>query len=118
MIKLIKSNWRELVALLATIAILFALLTALGTVEVSESGPLSTLVSLAVTLIGGVAKFALALALAWFGLAITLPEANRFIVGHCFDSWWTHLTQSEKGYISLTAVAVLSITAALCMFTA
>ena len=115
MIKLIRSNWREVVALVVTIAILFALLLALGTVEVSESGPLSTLVSLATMLIGGVAKFAVVLALAWFGLAVTLPEANRFIVGQCFDTFWTHGTQHQKGVISLIAVAVLAIVAALCM---
>jgi hypothetical protein len=111
----IRTNWRELLAVLITLAILFGSLLLLGTVEVSESGPLSTLVSLLVTLIGGAARFTAAVALAWFGMAITFPEANRFIVGQCFDSWWTHLTQNQKGYIAITAVAVLSIVAALCL---
>ena len=75
----------------------------------------SALLSLAVTLLGGVAKFVFCLALAWAGLAITFPEASRFTFGQCFDVWWTHSTQSQKGYISVTAAAVLSIVAALCM---
>lgn len=111
----IRTNWRELLAVLITLAILFGLLLLLGTVQVSESGPLSTIVSLLVTLIGGAARFTVVLALAWFGMAVTFPEANKFIVGQCFDVWWQHLTQSQKGYIAISAVAVLSLTAALCL---
>jgi len=113
--KTILTNFRELLAVIITLALLFALLLLLGTVEVSESGPLSTLVSLLVTLIGGTARFAVALALAWFGMAVTFPEANRFIVGPCFDSWWLHLTQNQKGYIAISAVAVLAVVAGLCL---
>lgn len=111
----IRTNWRELLAVLITLAILFGLLLLLGTVQVSESGPLSTLVSLLVTLIGGAVRFTAVLALAWFGMAVTFPEANRFIVGPCFDSWWQHLTQNQKGYIAVCAVAVLALVAALCV---
>jgi hypothetical protein len=111
--KTIITNWRELLALVITLAILFGSLLLLGTVEVSESGPLSTLVSLLTTLIGGAARFTCVLALAWFGMAITFPEANKFIVGQCFDSWWLHLTQNQKGYIAVAAVAVLALVAAL-----
>lgn len=113
--KLWKSNWREIVALIVVNAILFALLLALGTLNVSQSGPLSTLVSLATSLVGGAAKFSMVLALAWFGVAVTFPEASRFIVGDCFDCWWKHATQHQKGNVALCAVAVLAVVAALCM---
>lgn len=113
--KFLKSNWREVVAIVVFVCILFAGILALGAREVSESSGLSAAVSLAVTLLGGVAKFVVCLALAWAGLAITFPESARFTFGSCFDVWWTHSTQSQKGYISITAAAVLAIVAALCM---
>lgn len=115
MFKLILSNWRETVAFLAFLVILILSLLLLGTRDVSESGTLSTIASVAVTYIGGIAKFITVLALAWFGLAVTFPEANRFVVGNGFDIFWTHLTNSQKGIIALTTVAVLAIVAALCM---
>ena len=113
--KLLKSNWREILALLFVVSVLFFALLLLGSADVSANGPLSTLVSLVTSLIGGVAKFAVALALAWFGLAVTFPEANRFVVGQGFDIWWTHLTNTDKGRVSVIAAGVLSIVAALCM---
>jgi hypothetical protein len=65
--------------------------------------------------VGGVLKFAMCLALAWFGLAVTFPEANRFIVGEEFDGFWLRTPTHFRGYMSLCAVAVLALVAALCM---
>lgn len=115
MFKLLKSNVREVIALLVLIPLMLYALMLLGTVEVASSGPLSTLVSLGVTILGGVLKFAVVIALGWIGLAITFPEANRFIVTSSFDDWWQHLNFFTKGYISLGFVAVLIIAAAICM---
>lgn len=113
MIKNIKSNWRELVAIIIVNAILFALLMGLGTVKVSESGPLSTFVSLAVAALGTAQKFTTVLTLAWFGIAVTFPEAARFILSNRFEMAWEHFTESTKLKTSLIAVAVLAIVAAL-----
>lgn len=113
--KFLKSNWREVISVIVFVGVLFAGILALGTSQVSESSGLSAAISLAVTLLGGVAKFVVCLALAWAGLAITFPEAARFTFGSCFDAWWTHSTQSQKGYVSITAAAVLAVVAALCM---
>lgn len=115
MIKNLKSNWRELVALIVVNSILFSLLLALGTVNISESGPLSTLVSLVTTLIGGASKFSMVITLMWFGLAVTFPEAAKFLLGNRFDSAWEHCTDHGKLTITLSAVAALALVAALCM---
>ena len=116
--KLLKSNWRELVALVAFICILLIGILSLGTRGVSESPAVSAALSVAVQLIGGVAKFAVCLALAWVGLAITFPEANRFILSTRFDGWWEHLVNEGKARVSLVAVAVLALVAALCIASA
>ena len=113
--KFLKSNWREIVAIALFVGLLFAGILALGNRAVSESSNLSAAVSLAVSLLGGAAKFITCLLLTWLGLAITFPEAARFVFGQCFDSWWQHITQSQKGYISICAAAVIGIVAALCM---
>jgi type IV secretory pathway VirB2 component (pilin) len=113
--KLLKSNWRELVAVVVFVSLLIAGIFALESRAVSEHGQASAAVSVLILLLGGVAKFIVTLALAWIGLAITFPEANRFVVGDCFDVWWKHSTQSQKGYIAVSAVAVLALVAAQCM---
>jgi hypothetical protein len=113
--KLLKSNWREAIALVVFVCILLAGILALESREVSESSMASAAVSVAVQLLGGVAKFVVCLALAWVGLAITFPEANKFVVTSAFDNWWLHVVSSSKGYIALAAVAVLALVAALCM---
>ncbi len=115
MYKLLKSNLREVIALVILIPLMLFALALLGTAEVAESGPLSTLVSLGVTLLSGVLKFAVVLALAWFGLAITLPEANKFVVSCAFDDWWSHLNFYTKGYVAIAFTAVLILAAAICM---
>lgn len=113
MIKNLKSNWRELVAFIIVNAILFALLMGLGTVKVSESGPLSTFVSLAVSTLGTAQKFATVITLAWFGLAVTFPESARFLLSNRFENTWEHFTEPAKFKITLIAVAVLAIVGAL-----
>lgn len=115
MFQFIKSNWREAIAIAIVAPLLLLGLLALGTPEVSGSGPLSSAVSLAVTLIGGAVKFAACLALAWIGLLVTFPEASKFTFGHQFDIFWQHTPSSIKGYICLIAAGVLAIVAALCM---
>lgn len=116
--KLLKSNWRELVAIVAFLLALLFGIWSLGTREVAQNSAASAAVSVAVQLLGGVAKFVLCLALAWVGAAITFPEANRFIVSTRFDSWWEHQTNEGKARVSLVAVAVLAIVAALCIASA
>jgi hypothetical protein len=113
--KLILSNWRELVALFIITSILLFGLLLLGSVDVSENSALSALVSLLVSLVSGIVKGAWVAAFAWFGLAVTLPEGNQFIVGNRFDGWWNHLTDDGKARVSLIAVAVLAIVGSLCM---
>lgn len=113
--KFLKSNWREAVAIFAGIAILLIGILSLGTREVSEDGTLSAALSLTVSLIGGVTKFAVCLALAWSGLMVTFPEANKFIISDVFDRFWECCPTNVKGYIALAAAAVLGIVAALCM---
>lgn len=115
MTKFIKSNWREAVAIFVGIAILFVGILSLGTREVSQDGTLSAALSLAVSLIGGLTKFVVCLALAWAGLAVTFPEAAKFVFEHRFDHFWQHCCDHTKGMISLIAAAVLAIVAALCM---
>jgi hypothetical protein len=115
MFKLLKSNLREVVALLIIIPIATYVLLLLGSEKISSSGPLSVFVSQAVVILSGVLKFAVVLALAWFGLAVTWPEGNRFIVGASFDDWWKDLNVREKAYITLAITAVLIIAAAICM---
>lgn len=113
--KFLKSNWREAVAIFAGVAILLIGILSLGTREVSEDGTLSAALSLTVSLIGGITKFAVCLALAWSGLMVTFPEANKFIVGDVFDRFWECCPTNMKGYIALTATGILAIVAALCM---
>ena len=115
MTKFIKSNWREILAAIIIIPLLLVAILALGSKDVSESGPISAAVSLAVTLIGGVTKFVVCLALAWAGLAVTFPEAGKFVFGQSFDIFWNQSPISLKGLIVLIAAAVLAIVAALCM---
>lgn len=113
--KFLKSNWREAVAIFVGIAILLIGILSLGTREVSENSGASAAVSLVVTLLGGVTKFAVCLALAWGGILVTFPEANKFIVGDVFDRFWECCPTNIKGYIALTATGILAIVAALCM---
>lgn len=113
--KLLLSNLREIILALIVIPLLVLGLVALGNPGIADSPTTSTAVSVLVSLLGGIVRFAICAALAWIGLAITFPEANRFIVSTRFDSWWQHLNDNEKARASLLAVAVLVITAALCM---
>lgn len=118
MIKFIKSNWREAVALAIIVPILLVAILSLGSKDVSESGPLSAAVSLLATLIGGAAKFVTALALAWGGLLVTFPEAAKFTFGESFDTFWEHTPIARKGIIVLTATGILALVAGLCMASA
>lgn len=113
--KTLQSNWRELVAVAAFIAVLLVGLALLGSPSVASSGPLSNAVSVLVTIIGAVAKFVTALALGWFGLAVTFPEANKFVVGDSFDIWWGTLRLETRAIVALCAAGVLAIVAAICM---
>ena len=113
--KFLKSNWREAIALVVFVCILLAGILALGTREVSESSGISAAVSLAVALLGGVAKFVVCLALAWFGLAITFPEAARYVFNDEFDGFWQRCPSYVKFYVAISGAAVLAIVAALCM---
>lgn len=115
MFKFLKSNLREAIALLLVIPLLWFTINALGLNSVAESGPLSALVSLAVTLISGIVKFAVCLALAWAGLAVTFPEAAKHVFSVEFDAFWGRTPTYVKFYCSLVGAAVLSIVAALCM---
>jgi hypothetical protein len=115
MFKTIKSNWREVILVSIALSILVIGLLALGKSSVAESGPLSTIVSVAVTLFGGLLKFAAACAFAWFGLAVTFPEANRFIVSDDFDRWWNLCPVPTRAIISLSAAAILLVVAAVCL---
>lgn len=115
MFQFIKANWREALAIAIVAPLLLLGLLALGTPEVSGSGPLSSAVSLAVTLIGGTVKFAACLGLTWLGLLVTLPEAGKFTFSHSFDVFWEHCPMMRKGTICLIGAAVLGIIAALCM---
>ena len=115
MFSFIKSNWREALAIAIVAPLLLIGLLFLGSPEVSGSGPLSSAVSLAVTLIGGAVKFAACLAFAWLGLLVTFPEGAKFTFSHSFDVFWEHCPQARKGIICLIAAGVLSIVAALCM---
>lgn len=113
--KFLKSNWREVIAIIVFVCILLVGILALGSREVSESSGLSAAVSVAVQLLGGVAKFVVCLALAWAGLMVTFPEANKFIVSDIFDRFWDVCPTNVKGYVALVATGVLAIVAALCM---
>ncbi|GAA5117155.1 hypothetical protein JIN84_17830 [Luteolibacter yonseiensis] len=118
MIKLIQSNWREVIAVIVTIALLIIGLISLGNANIAASSAASTAVSVGVSLLGGICHFGVALALAWFALAVTFPEANRFILSIRFDNWWSHLNDDGKARISLITVAVLVLVAALCLASA
>lgn len=113
--KFLKSNWREAVTLAVFVIALLVGILALGTREISENSGASAAVSLVVTLLGGVTKFAVCLALAWGGLMVTFPEANKFILHDEFDRFWECLMPNARGYIALAAVGILAIVAALCM---
>lgn len=113
--KFLKSNWREVVAIVVFVCILFAGILALGAPEVSESSGLSAAVSLAVTLLGGVAKFVVCLALAWCGLMVTFPEAARYVFDEEFDGFWIRCPGYVKFYVSLAGAGILALVAALCM---
>lgn len=115
MIKFLKSNWREAVAVFAGIAILLIGILSLGTHAVSEDGTLSAALSLTVSLVGGITKFIVCLALAWSGLMVTFPEANKFINADEFDRFWIYLSPTSRGIIALSAAGILAIVAALCM---
>jgi uncharacterized membrane protein HdeD (DUF308 family) len=114
-VKTILSNWRELLIGVLLFVIVSGLLVAMGDKAVAENPVLSLVVSGLLSLLMGALKFACACTLAWFGLSVTFPEANRFVVGSGFDLFWQARTLSEKGAISLGAAGVLAIVAGLCM---
>ena len=115
MFSFIKSNWREALAIAIVLPLLLLGIIALGAPQVADSGPISSAVALAVTLIGGTAKFAWVLVLMWLGLLVTFPEAGKFTFGHSFDVFWQHCPIAQKGLICLIGTAVLGIIAALCI---
>lgn len=115
MLKFIRSNVREVLALVILLPLMLLGLHLLGGAAVAENGPLSALVSLAVSLLGGVLRFAVVLLLAWAGLSITFPEAGRTIFGSSFDVFWDHCPLREKSLIALAFTAILILAAALCM---
>lgn len=115
MFKLAKANLREIVSVIVLLALVFGGLLLLQRVDVSQNAALSALVSLFVSILGGVLKFAVALGLAWVGLAVTLPEANLFVLHSSFDRWWGSLEDEQRGRYSLIGAAVLVIAASLCI---
>lgn len=115
MFKTIVSNLRELLTFVLAFIVLFFLLTALGSEKIANSPALSTLVSVVTTIVGGALNFVTVLGLAWFGLAVTLPEANRFIQSRVFDDFWSQAPAGQKMTASLVAVAVLALVAAICL---
>lgn len=118
MFKNLKSNWRELVALTVIGTLLLLGLLVLGLRGVSESGPLSALASLVVTLLSGTVKFCAVLAMAWLATPWTFPKAGKFLLSSRFDSWWEHRNDHDKAVTTLIAVATLALVAALCMASA
>lgn len=115
MFKLILSNIREIIV----IAILFVLMLfgmdLLADKSVAANGPMSELVALGVSVLTGVFKFAACLALAWFGLSITFPEAGRFVHGSDFDDWWHRLDPHRRAFVCLIAAGILCLVAGMCM---
>ena len=114
MFKTLVSNLRELFAFVLTLLLLLSLLSLLGNARVAEDPSLSTLVSVLTTLVTGAMYFVTAVAFAWFGVAITFPEANRFIQSTTFDKFWDLASEGKKMAASLIAVAVLALVAAIC----
>lgn len=110
-----QSNWREVISMLLVIVLLILGVLALQSSAVSESAEASTALSVIIQLLGGVVKFIVCLGLTWFGLLVTLPEANRFVVSRDFDKWWTELFFVKKGYVALAAAGVIGVMAALCL---
>lgn len=115
MFKLLFDNLRELALALAAVAILVLGLLLLGDAGIARSPAASTAVSVLVSLLGGLVKFAVVLAAGWFGLAVTFPEANRFLQSRSFEAWWVKMSDDEKSKLTLLAVAVLVIAASMCM---
>jgi ABC-type arginine transport system permease subunit len=115
MFKTITSNLREILTFLLAFVILLLLLSALGSERLASSPVLSTFVSVATTIVGGALNFVTVLGLSWFGLAITLPEANKFIQSTAFDKFWEEASEGRKMAASLIAVAVLAMVSAICL---
>ena len=115
MFKLLKSNLREIILLSILLPLMLTGLSLLGNQSVAQNGHLSELISLAVSLLGGVLRFGMVLLLAWIGLAITFPEAGKTMFGNSFDIFWAHTPLREKSLIALAFTAILIIAAALCM---
>lgn len=113
--KTLLSNWREVLIGVLAFSIVTFLFLLLGSKQVHDNPALDLVVTGLVQLAMGGLRFAMALILVWFGLAVTYPEANRHIVGSAFDDWWKALTTDQQSKISLTAAAVLAIVAGLCM---
>lgn len=108
------SSWREvLVGIFAFFFVAFVL-ASLGHENVSENRGLSLLVSGVASLAMGALKFVAVCAVAWFGLSVTFPEANKTIVGDAFDDWWKNQDIGFQSKVALIAAAVLFITAAIC----
>jgi len=114
-LKTLISNWRELLVSLLVFAVVLFLLALLGNNYVKESPFLSTLVSGALQLGFGLLKLVFACAFAWFVLPMTLPEANREIVGDAFDKWWKDQVPAMRIKVGLGAAALLFIGACLCL---
>lgn len=113
--KTLLSNLREILTFILAFVILLFLLSALGSEKIAANPVLSTFISVATTIVGGALNFVTVLALAWFGLAVTLPEADRFIQSTTFDDFWKSAPDAKKMAASLIAVAVLALVASICL---
>lgn len=119
--KFLKANHREITFFLSSFGVVFGLICLLQSADVADSAVLSQLVAMVVTFLKGALRFVACLGLGWLGLAITLPEASKFIVGKEFDVWWDGdketgaygLPAGRKAIISLAFAAVLIISASL-----
>ena len=109
------SNWREVLIGIVAFFLVAFLLSALGSEAIAKNPSLNMLVTGLTSLAMGGLKFVAACTLAWFGLAVTFPEANKTIVGDAFDDWWKSQTSDRQNLISLAAVAVLALVAGICM---
>lgn len=109
------SNWREVLIGIVALLIVTALLSLMGSEAVAANPTLNLIVTGVTQIAMGGLKCVSAVGLAWYLIAVTFPEANKFIVGSAFDDWWKSLNSSEQARISLIAVAVLAVVAGLCM---
>lgn len=111
----IRANWREILVVLVVLCLDLFLLALLQNPWVREDAFWSTVISSALFVCHAFLKFAAACAFAWFGLSMTLPEANDSIVSIIFDKWWKSLSHDWQCKAGLIAVAVLYLGASICL---